>query len=124
MRKIGHHPGTAETVEGWSFRRCRCGLVLGLSQSGHVWWVRANASVVELSSREILFAALATECRYHRPRAHAPATPTVEVGKKALQAGTRPGVTAGQSSASSIALQTRPRVVVKPHRSGMRTPGR
>jgi hypothetical protein len=121
MREIGHHPGTAESVEGWRFRRCRCGFVLALSETGRVWWVRANSSVVEISSPDVLFAALSTDCRYYRGPARLTGTRVVEVEEKASIATARPRLKAPQSGAPRVAIETKPRVVVKPRRSGART---
>jgi len=114
MRKIGHHPAGLENVEGWRFRRCRCGFVLALSESERVWWVRANSSVLEINSPDMLFAALSTECRYYRSPARSTPPPIVDVEKKTSIGAARPRFADVQSSTSRIAIETRPTVVVKP----------
>src|SRR5262245_48642480 len=113
MRKIGHHPSAAEIVEGWRFRRYRCGFVLGFSEQQRSWWIRANAPAVELTSLRRLCDALATEGRYYRARAQV--TPT-----NAASAESRTPVTAAllKSGAASTAvaaksLASKPAVLVK-----------
>jgi hypothetical protein len=115
MRKIGHHPGAAETVEGWSFRRCRCGFVLGLSDRHRTWWIRASSPPVEVTSLTRLFEALATECRYHRPRAPVTAANPALAGSRAqmtaapLKSGVAPAGCAGKSIASKTTVVVKPR---------------
>jgi hypothetical protein len=116
MKKIGHHPGLSEAFEGWSFRRCRCGLVLALSASGRIWWVRANSPLVAIEALEMLLAALATECRYYRGRA--PATPAHRVESRAsdsaLPALPQSLQPAGPTERAASAVK--PVVIVKPRR--------
>src|SRR5690242_11699465 len=37
---IGHLPVYVVEIEGWTFRRCRCGFSLALTSSGAIWWLR------------------------------------------------------------------------------------
>jgi len=118
MRKIGHHPGPAGTVEGWWFRRCRCGFVLALSTSGRVWWVRAHSPVLEIRAPELLFAALATECRYYRARAPVtPGNPALAESRAPTSAALLKAAAASEARATKP-LASKPAVMVKP-RSGV-----
>jgi hypothetical protein len=122
MKKIGHHPGLSETIDGWSFRRCRCGLVLALSASKRTWWVRANSPAVEIVSLDALLAALTTDCRYYRGRAPAPAVMRDEprpVCAKGLAPARR---AASASPIVCAATASKPVVIVKPRRRVVRSP--
>lgn len=114
MRKIGHHPGGAETVEGWSFRRCPCGFVLALSQTGRVWWVRAKSSVLEITSLGGLLAALSTSCRVHEIAAR-PKLPRKDgVEKPARSAEPQPRFMKPQPRVPRVAIESKPTIVMKP----------
>jgi hypothetical protein len=60
-----HKPDNKATVEGWEFRRCRCGFVLALSPRRKLYWVRAKGSIKEIGSREELQAAVDSRCRIY-----------------------------------------------------------
>lgn len=67
LHKIGHHPADSVIIEGWTFRRCMCGMLLALSASGAVWWLKARASAQRIESLDQLYAALGSSCTYYRP---------------------------------------------------------
>ena len=60
-----HKPDNKGAVEGWEFRRCRCGFTLAVSPRRKLYWVRAKRSIKEIRSREKLQAAVDTRCRIY-----------------------------------------------------------
>src|SRR5712692_10696710 len=47
---IGHLPVYVVKIEGWTFRRCRCGFSLALTPSGAIWWLRTTKDAMEIKS--------------------------------------------------------------------------
>src|SRR5215471_17164395 len=75
---IGHLPVYVTAIEGWTFRRCRCGFSLVLTPGGAIWWLRTTKDSVELKSFKLLLRALNSNCWAHpRPEAlkHAVVSP-------------------------------------------------
>ena len=62
---IGHLPVFSQEIEGWTFRRCRCGFNLALTPSGKVWWLRTANVAVEVTDMRHLLRALACQCWVH-----------------------------------------------------------
>ena len=62
---IGHLPVYSQEIEGWTFRRCRCGFNLALTPSGKVWWLRTANVAVEITDMRYLLQALACQCWVH-----------------------------------------------------------
>ena len=62
---IGHLPVYVVAIEGWTFRRCRCGFSLALTPSGAIWWLRTTKDSVELKSFKLLLRALNSNCWAH-----------------------------------------------------------
>ena len=62
---IGHLPVYVHEIEGWTFRRCRCGFSLALTPSGTVWWLRTTKEAVVINSFKALLRALNSNCWAH-----------------------------------------------------------
>ena len=62
---IGHLPVCVVAIEGWTFRRCRCGFSLALTLSGAIWWLRTTKDSVEIKSFKLLLRALNSNCWAH-----------------------------------------------------------
>jgi hypothetical protein len=62
---IGHLPVYVAAIEGWTFRRCRCGFSLALTPGGAIWWLRTTKDSVELKSFKLLLRALNSNCWAH-----------------------------------------------------------
>jgi hypothetical protein len=65
---IGHLPVYVVELEGWTFRRCRCGFSLALTPSGAIWWLRTTKVAMAINSFKALLRALNSNCWAH-PRA-------------------------------------------------------
>jgi hypothetical protein len=66
---IGHLPVYVHEIEGWTFRRCRCGFSLALTPSGAIWWLRTTKEAMEISRFKSLLRALSSNCWAHpRPK--------------------------------------------------------
>ena len=66
---IGHLPVYVHEIEGWTFRRCRCGFSLALTPSGAIWWLRTTNEAVEINGFKSLLRALRSNCWAHpRPK--------------------------------------------------------
>jgi hypothetical protein len=66
---IGHLPVYVHEIEGWTFRRCRCGFSLALTPSGAIWWLRTTKEAMAINSFKSLLRALRTDCWAHpRPK--------------------------------------------------------
>jgi hypothetical protein len=66
---IGHLPVYVLEIEGWTFRRCRCGFSLALTPSGAIWWLRTTKEAMEINSFKSLLRALRSDCWAHpRPK--------------------------------------------------------
>jgi hypothetical protein len=59
---IGHLPAYVVEIEGWTFRRCRCGFSLALTSSGAIWWLRTTKEAMEINSFKALLRALNSNC--------------------------------------------------------------
>ncbi len=66
---IGHLPVYVVEIEGWTFRRCRCGFSLALTPSGAIWWLRTTKAAMAITSFKALLRALNSNCWAH-PRSH------------------------------------------------------
>ena len=67
---IGHLPVYVVAIEGWTFRRCRCGFSLALTPGGAIWWLRTTKDSMEIKSFKLLLRALNSNCWAHpRPEA-------------------------------------------------------
>ena len=62
---IGHLPVYVAAIEGWAFRRCRCGFSLALTPSGAIWWLRTTKDAMEIKSFKALLRALNSNCWAH-----------------------------------------------------------
>ena len=66
---IGHLPVYVVEIEGWTFRRCRCGFSLALTSSGAIWWLRTTKDAMAVNSFKPLLRALNSNCWAHpRPQ--------------------------------------------------------
>ena len=66
---IGHLPVYVLEIEGWTFRRCRCGFSLALTPSGAIWWLRTTKEAMGINSFKSLLRALNSNCWAHpRPK--------------------------------------------------------
>jgi hypothetical protein len=65
IKQIGHLLLQNDSINGWVFRRCRCGFTLALTPDGRMWWLRAVMPAIEIDSLPALFKALAMFCRFH-----------------------------------------------------------
>jgi hypothetical protein len=64
-RHIGHLPVYVIEIEGWIFRRCRCGFSLALTPSGAIWWLRTTKDAMEIKNFKTLLRALNSNCWAH-----------------------------------------------------------
>ena len=64
-RHIGHLPVYVVAIEGWTFRRCRCGFSLALTPSGAIWWLRTTKEAMEIKNFKALLRALNSNCWAH-----------------------------------------------------------
>jgi len=62
---IGHLPVYVAAIEGWTFRRCRCGFSLALTPGGAIWWLRTTKDSMEIKSFKLLLRALNSNCWAH-----------------------------------------------------------
>jgi len=62
---IGHLPVYVVAIEGWTFRRCRCGFSLALTPGGAIWWLRTTKEAMEIKSFKALLRALNSNCWAH-----------------------------------------------------------
>jgi len=49
-------------IEGWTFRRCRCGFSLALTPGGAIWWLRTTKEAMEIKNFKTLLRALNSNC--------------------------------------------------------------
>ena len=59
---IGHLPVYVMAIEGWNFRRCRCGFALALTPGGAIWWLRTTKDSMAINSFKALLRALNFNC--------------------------------------------------------------
>jgi hypothetical protein len=79
---IGHLPVYVAEIEGWTFRRCRCGFSLALTPSGAIWWLRTTKDAMEIKNFKALLRALNSNCWAHprpEPLKHALISPPAVV---------------------------------------------
>ncbi|MBV8362113.1 MAG: hypothetical protein JO189_29900 [Deltaproteobacteria bacterium] len=62
---IGHLPVYVIEIEGWIFRRCRCGFSLALTPSGAIWWLRTTKDAMAIKNFKMLLRALNSNCWAH-----------------------------------------------------------
>ena len=62
---IGHLPVYVVAIEGWTFRRCRCGFSLALTPGGAIWWLRTTKEAMEIKNFKALLRALNSNCWAH-----------------------------------------------------------
>jgi len=62
---IGHLPVYVIEIEGWIFRRCRCGFSLALTPGGAIWWLRTTKEAMEIKNFKTLLRALNSNCWAH-----------------------------------------------------------
>ena len=117
---IGYLPVYVAAIEGWTFRRYRCGFSLALTPSGAIWWLRTTKDSMAINSFKLLLRALNSNCWAHprpEPRKNAvilpPAvaeiateTPTAPVSASVTSTTPRPASleTSGKSKAKDHAL--------------------
>lgn len=68
---IGHLPVYVQEIEGWTFRRCRCGFSLALTPSGAILWLKITKPATEINNFKSLLRALNSNCWVH-PRPERP----------------------------------------------------
>jgi len=106
---IGHLPVYVVAIEGWTFRRCRCGFSLALTPGGAIWWLRTTKEAMEIKSFKALLRALNSNCWAHpRPELlkHAIISPPA-VMEIAAETGERPAAENAIGSAMpSASLET------------------
>lgn len=62
---IGHLPIYVQEIEGWIFRRCRCGFSLALTPSGAILWLKMTKPATEINNFKSLLRALNSNCWVH-----------------------------------------------------------
>jgi hypothetical protein len=62
---IGHLPVYVQEIEGWTFRRCRCGFTLALTPRGAVLWLKITQPAIEIKNFKLLLRALNSSCLVH-----------------------------------------------------------
>jgi len=105
---IGHLPVYVVAIEGWTFRRCRCGFSLALTPSGAIWWLRTTKDSMELKSFKLLLRALNSNCWAHpRPELlkHAAVSPPA-VAEVAAESSTPAAVESASSAPPPASLKT------------------
>lgn len=63
-----HRVAIKETIEGWQFARCKCGMILACSARGKVYWLRAKRPAKPLRNKAEYDEALVSRCRVHDGR--------------------------------------------------------
>jgi hypothetical protein len=64
-RHIGHLAVYVQELEGWIFRRCRCGFSLALTPNSTIWWLKITKEAVAIDSFKSLLRALNSNCWAH-----------------------------------------------------------
>ncbi|MBV8892806.1 MAG: hypothetical protein JO138_08485 [Acidobacteriaceae bacterium] len=78
--QFGHLPIHVQEIEGWTFRRCRCGFTLALTPSGTIFWLKITKPAVDIKNFKLLLRALNSNCLVHpRPEPLKVAVTPVEV---------------------------------------------
>lgn len=91
---FGHLPVHVQEIEGWIFRRCRCGFTLALTPSGTILWLKITKPAVEIKNFKLLLRALNSNCVVHpRPGplkvAVTPVQPSAVAGVQTTGVGTK-----------------------------------
>jgi hypothetical protein len=68
---IGHLPIYVQEIEGWTFRRCRCGFTLALTGTSAILWLKMTKPATEINNFRSLLRALNSNCWVH-PRPEPP----------------------------------------------------
>src|SRR5215831_5474544 len=114
---IGHLPVYVVAIEGWTFRRCRCGFSLALTPGGAIWWLRTTKDSVEIKSFKLLLRALNSNCWAH-PRSellkHAVISPPA-VGEIAADTSAPAAVGSASSAPPPASLETPSKAKAKDH---------
>jgi hypothetical protein len=100
---IGHLPVYVVEIEGWTFRRCRCGFSLALTPSGAIWWLRTTKEAMAINSFKALLRALNSNCWAHpRPELlkNAVISPPAAIAEIAAETPERPAAENAISSAA------------------------
>jgi hypothetical protein len=84
---IGHLPLYVQEIEGWIFRRCRCGFTLALTPNGAILWLKITKPAIEINNFTSLLRAVNSDCWAHprpEPSKHAAitASPVAEAAAK------------------------------------------
>jgi hypothetical protein len=58
----GHNPDRTDIINGWTFKRCRCGFSLVMTPTGEVWWLRVAEAPNLITDWYELFYALSRNC--------------------------------------------------------------
>jgi hypothetical protein len=138
IKQIGHLLLQNDVIDGWIFRRCRCGFTLALTPTGKVWWLRAVMPAIEIASTAALLKSMTMFCRFHprhprnnvrdprqQPRPSAPPPkpfkpPPQHLPPSFMGAPRRDGfgkaTTPGAFGRSGFGGSAKPTVVVKPAR--------
>jgi hypothetical protein len=67
---IGHLPLYVQEIEGWIFRRCRCGFTLALTPNGAILWLKITKPAIEINNFTSLLRALNSDCWRIRGPSH------------------------------------------------------
>jgi hypothetical protein len=102
---IGHLPVYVHEIEGWTFRRCRCGFSLALTASGAIWWLRTTKEAMEINSFKSLLRALRSDCWAH-PRPKPPQNAVIAAPAIAEIAAEPPNPPASDTAISAAAIST------------------
>src|SRR5215469_13404423 len=62
---FGHLPVYVQEIEGWTFRRCRCGFTLALTGTGAILWLKMTKPATEISDFKSLLRSLNSNCWVH-----------------------------------------------------------
>lgn len=106
---IGHLPVYVQEIEGWIFRRCRCGFTLVLTPNGAILWLKITKPAIEINNFRSLLRALNSDCWAHpRPEPSKNAaivtTPITETAAKADEP--RPSENAISSGPRQASMET------------------
>src|SRR5262249_22914937 len=105
---IGHLPIYVQEIEGWIFRRCRCGFTLALTPNRTILWLKITNPAIEINNFKSLLRALNSDCWVHprpRPTEHAGiAEPATETAAKTNDP--RPSENAISSEARQASMET------------------
>src|SRR5215467_11410965 len=106
---IGHLPIYVQEIEGWIFRRCRCGFTLALTPNGAILWLKITKPAIEINDFKSLLRALNSDCWVHprpEPSKHAviAASPIAETAARTDEP--RPAENAISSGPRQASMET------------------